>query len=365
MRIILDKKEFSDAIHTAARFAEKRAAAQPILSSILILAGEGGVKLRATNLETGIDLSVDAERKEDGVVALPAATISQLAASLSGTGTVELEHAGEVARIKSGEARATVKTLPYEDFPALPLPEGGKNKFSLQGRELREVLLAISSCASTSSVRPELASILCVAGGGSLNLVATDSFRLIEKKIALGRPLSGKFLLPAKNAAEIAQALPESAVEVSFDEHQCAFAFAGGVAVSRLTNAAYPDYQQIIPKEVAAAATVLRKDLDSALKRATVFSDQFQKVTLSFDPKKKALGILAKNQNIGESSDAIGAASTGTPLELSFNHRYLSAALGLTEAESVTLSAAGLGRPLLIRAQGDPSFLYLVSPMNQ
>jgi DNA polymerase-3 subunit beta len=364
MRIFLDKKKFSDAVHTAARFAERRAAALPILSAILILAGDAGVKLRATNLETGIDLSVEGDCKEGGVVAVPAATLQQLAASFAGEGTLELEHAGELLRLKAGTARSTIKTLPYEDFPALPLPEG-KNAFTAPGGLLKELLAAIASCASTSSVRPELASVFFSLASGTLTLAATDSFRLVEKKLALGKGATGKFLLPAKNATDIAQALPASEIKVSFDEHQCSFSFAGGAAVSRLTNAAYPDYQQIIPKEVAAEAIVLRKDLDAALKRATIFSDQFQKVTLAFDPKKKTLGILAKNQNIGESSDQIAAAGSGKELELSFNHRYLSSALALTSAESVALTAAGLGRPLLIRAQGDPSFLYLVSPMNQ
>lgn len=364
MRIFLDKKKFADAVHTCARFAERRAATLPVLGAILILAGKEGIKLRATNLETGIDLALSGECKEDGVVAVPAVVLEQLSAALSGEGALELEHAGDVVRVVAGPARSSLKTLPYEDFPALPLPEG-KSHFAVQGTLLKELLVAIASCSSSSTVRPELASVYCALSGGELTLVATDSFRLVEKKVALGKGGTSKFLIPAKNAVDIAQALPAGEVAVSFDEHQCAFSFAGGVVVSRLTNAAYPDYRQIIPKEAAAEAVVLRKDLDAALKRATIFADAFQKVTLSFDPKKKALGILAKNQNVGESADSIGAASTGVPLELSFNHRYLSSALALTGAESVTLTAAGLGRPLLIRAKGDPSFLYLVSPMNQ
>ena len=43
----------------------------------------------------------------------------------------------------------------------------------------------------------------------------------------------------------------------------------------------------------------------------------------------------------------------GTLLDLSFNHRYLSAALALTSAESISLIAAGIGRPLIIKGVGD------------
>ncbi|HVM58951.1 MAG TPA: DNA polymerase III subunit beta, partial [Candidatus Paceibacterota bacterium] len=214
--------------------------------------------------------------------------------------------------------------------------------------------------------RPELASIYLSIEGGMLTAVATDSFRLAEKKVALsGKGTQGKFLIPAKNALEIAQALPDDDIIVSFDDHQCAFVSTKGMLVSRLTNAVYPDYRQIIPKESVVEATVLRKDLENALKRTTIFSDSFQKVRVSLDVKKKELALFAKNSDIGESSESIPAQLSGTALDLSFNHRYLSAAFSLTSAESISLSAAGIGRPLIIKGVGDATLLYLVSPMNQ
>ena len=152
---------------------------------------------------------------------------------------------------------------------------------------------------------------------------------------------------------------------MSFDEHQCAFVSTEGMLVSRLTNAVYPDYHQIIPKESVVEAIVLRKDFETALKRTTIFSDSFQKVRTSFDPKEKTFSLFAKNADIGESSEVLPAQVSGSAIEISFNHRYLSAALSLTSTESISLLAAGIGRPLIIKGVGDSSFLYLVSPMNQ
>ena len=135
--------------------------------------------------------------------------------------------------------------------------------------------------------------------------------------------------------------------------------------VSRLTNAVYPDYRQIIPKESIVEAIVLRKDFETALKRTTIFSDSFQKIRISFDPKKNHFSFFARNADIGESSEILSARISGSALDLSFNHRYLSAVLALTGAESISLLAAGIGRPLIIKGIGDTSLMYLVSPMNQ
>jgi DNA polymerase III subunit beta len=366
MNISIEKKEFSEAVYTAARFAERKSATLPALSSILLIAGDEGIKLRATNLETGIDLKLSGTITTDGVVAIPATILQQMAGAFTQEGKVTLEHVGDILVITSGTGKSSLKTVPYDDFPSIPFPENPKNRIVLPGVLLKNLFSSIASCASTSTVRPELSSIYLSIEGGVLTAVATDSFRLAEKKVPLSnKGTQGKFLIPAKNALDIAQALPDNDIIMSFDEHQCAFVSEKGMVVSRLTNAVYPDYRQIIPKESIVEAIVLRKDFETALKRTTIFSDAFQKIRISFDPKKNTFSFFSKNADIGESSEILSARVTGGALDLSFNHRYLSAMLSLTAAESISLTAAGIGRPLIIKGVGDTSLLYLVSPMNQ
>ncbi|MBI3572255.1 DNA polymerase III subunit beta [Candidatus Kaiserbacteria bacterium] len=366
MFVSINRKVFSDAVLIAARFAERRAATLPVLSCLLFVASDEGIKLRATNLETAVDLKVKGVCKSKGVVAVPATVLQQIASSLTGEGDITLEHTGDTLTLKSGSSKSSLKTLPYDDFPSIPFPESSKSRLLLSGMVLKSLLSSLVSCSSPSTVRPELASVYLSAEGGVLTAVATDSFRLAEKKIPLpGRGTQGKLLIPAKNAAEIAQVLPDEEVIVSFDEHQCAFVGSYGMFVTRLTNATFPDYRQIIPKESVAEAIVLRKDFETALRRTTIFADSFQKVKIGFEPKTKKLSLYARNIDLGESSESIPAQVSGNALELSFNHRYLSASLSLAQSESISLTAAGAGRPVLVRGVGDSSLLYLVSPMNQ
>ena len=366
MNISIDKKVFTDAVAIVARFAERRTATLPVLTGVAILAGDDGIKFRATNLETGIDLKVDGEIKNQGVIALPATILRDIASSLSGSGNITIEHAGDTALIAAGKAKSTVKTLPYEDFPSLPLPEDTKTQFSLPGTVLKELINAVAACASPSTVRPELASVFLSAEGGVVKAVATDSFRLAEKKVSTSGKVSPfTILIPAKNAIDIMQTIPDGDVTVRADEHQCAFIWSDGTAVTRLVAMSYPDYAQIIPKNFAAEATLLRKDFEGGLKRVAVFSDSFQKVRIGFDPKGKSVSLSAKNADVGESSENLPASTSGESVELSFNHRYLGTPLPLISAESISLSAAGIGRPLIVKGVGDTSFLYLVMPMNQ
>lgn len=366
MNISVEKEVLHTAVNTVARFAERKTTTLAALSSILIIASNEGIKLRATNLETAIDLKVPGTVLSDGVMAVPATILQQVAGSFSHTGAVTLEQAGDIVVITSGTGKSSVKTVPYDDFPSIPFPENSKNRVIVHGALLKSLFGAIAPCASTSTVRPELASVSLTIEGGVLTAVATDSFRLAEKKIPLAnKGIQGKFLIPAKNALDIAQALSDTEIIVSFDEHQCAFIDEHSMLVSRLTNAAYPDYRQIIPKESIVEATLIRKDFEMGLKRTAIFSDAFQKMRISFDPKKNTFSFFAKNTEVGESTEAIPARISGNALDLSVNYRYLYAALSLTQAENLSLTAAGIGRPLIIRGVNDASLLYLVSPMNQ
>jgi DNA polymerase-3 subunit beta len=366
MLITLEKKEFMEGVQRVSRFAEKRSATLASLSGIALVAGDDGIKLRATNLETSIDLKISGTIQQIGVVVLPATTLREITSSFSGTGTIQIEHAGDTVVITSPAGRSTLKTLPYEDFPTLPFPDAPQATVTISGTVLRTLITSVAGCASPSNVRPELASVLVSAEGGVLKAVATDSFRLAEKKVTVAEnivPFS--ILIPAKNALDIVQTIPDSTITMLVDEHQCAFSWPDGIVTTRLVSIAYPDYVQIIPKTFISEITVLRKDFESGARRTAIFSDSFQKVRLLISKDDKNITFSARNSDIGESSESIPAAVSGESVELSFNYRYLQAPLTLITNESLSLSAAGIGRPLIIRGIGDTTFLYLVMPMNQ
>lgn len=366
MILTIDKKAFGEAVGTVARFAERRGGSLPVLAGIALIAGDDGIKLRATNLETGVDIRVEGTIEEAGVAVLPASILRDSTASLSGNGTLKLEHRGDVVTITAGSARSTLKTLPSDDFPILPLPDTPTATFKLPGAILANLISSVAPFASTSTVRPELSSVYIQAEGGTITAVATDSFRLAERKTSLSGSIPPfTILIPAKNAMDIIQTLPQEDISISLDDHQCVFTFENGLVTTRLVSANYPDYAQIIPKKFVAEGTVIKKDFETALKRTAVFSDSFQKVRLSFDENGKKIQLAAQNADIGDAIEEVAGAISGDAVELSFNHRYLAAPLPIIPSENVSLSASGIGRALVIRGVGDTSFLYLVMPMNQ
>src|SRR5680860_437649 len=101
MIISVGKKKFSEAVYIVSRFAERKSSTLPALSSILIIASDEGIKMRATNLETGVDLKLEGDCTTKGVVAIPANILQQIASSLTQDGNITIEHTGDIVTIKS------------------------------------------------------------------------------------------------------------------------------------------------------------------------------------------------------------------------------------------------------------------------
>lgn len=120
MNISIEKKTFIEAVYKVARFAERKSTTLPALASVLILANDEGIKMRATNLETGIDLTVEGSCSAHGVVAIPATLLQQIASALTGNGRITIEHIGDTISLTSDSSKSSIKTVPYDDFPLHP-----------------------------------------------------------------------------------------------------------------------------------------------------------------------------------------------------------------------------------------------------
>jgi DNA polymerase III subunit beta len=223
-------------------------------------------------------------------------------------------------------------------------------------------------CAATSSVKPELHSVFLAGEAGKITAVATDSFRLAEKTVPLkSRGGVPPILLPARNAAELIRILESfnGDVEVYFSSNQLSVQIDHVYYTSRLIDGAFPNYQQIIPKDFVAEAVLLREDFTSALRALTLFTDKFLQVSFLCDPKRKVVELSSRNADVGEEVVTIKAAVSGEEIKMSFNSRYLADAAIPLSGESLRLCMQGPGKPLVVKDSADDSYLYLAMPMNR
>jgi DNA polymerase-3 subunit beta len=223
--------------------------------------------------------------------------------------------------------------------------------------------------ASISSIKQELSSVYIYHNDGKLIFVSTDSFRLAEKTLIIRDKIEDfePILIPLSNIAEIIRVLEYVGgnIELNISNNQISFVSDKIYLTSRLINGSFPDYKQIIPKEYTTEVVILKQDIVNTLKNTNVFSDKFNQVSFSINPAEKSFTVSSKNENVGEVTDAVDSAITGDSLNINFNHKYISDCFQSINQDSVSLEFAGLSKPMVVRGVGDPSFFYLVMPMNK
>lgn len=359
-------EQFAAAVGVATRFSEKRPNL-PVLASVLIVAQSGQLILRSTNLECGVEITIPAKVSEQGTVAIPSTVLAGFVNNAKGKG-LTCTLVGEVCKLETERASASIKTIPYEDFPILPRVSA-EHSFTQKASELARAIRSVVYCASTSTVKPELQSVLLHGEGGKITAVATDSFRLAEKTVPLrsGGSVS-QLLLPARNAAELMRILEIAGggeVEIYYNDNQLSTQIENTYYTSRLIDGSFPNYQQILPKTFSTEVVVLREDFSSALKSLAIFSDKFAQIILTVDVEKKLILLTSRNPDVGEQTSTIRATISGEPLTISFNSRYLADSMQAITGESVRIHANGPGKAILIKDATDQSFLYLAMPMNR
>ncbi len=368
MKLELNLKKLKDSISMIDRVAGKHMTL-PVLSCILIEVKNNIAMFKATNLDIGIEVSIPVRSTEDGTLAVPATILSSFVSQLAGDDQlVKLDDSSGNLLISSARSKGTIKTQVFEDFPSIPRVVEGK-EFSISAEAFLKGLKSVWYSSSISSVKPELSSVFVYKDQSDLVFVATDSFRLAEKKIKIPSTTNiSDILIPYKNIPDIMRILENirSNVTVLINKNLISFTSGDTYLVSRLIDGVFPDYRQIVPKTFNTDVVLLKQDFINALKVSNIFSDKFNQVHLTVDPKGKNFSIQTKNSDVGENSTTVDAALTGDSLEINFNYKYIADSFQSIDADSLTLQFSGTNRPMVIRpVSGDQSFMYLAMPMNR
>lgn len=339
----------------------------PVLVCILLDATGKQLSLRATNLEVGIEVNVSAVISKKGSVALPAHVLYNTLASVYDGTSITLELVNDNVQVTTKNSITLIKAHPHDDFPTLPVIKQPQ-KLYLKTAELLTGFRSVWYSASISSIKPELSSVYVYSEDKKLYFVATDSFRLAEKKIVVAETSDFEpTIIPFKNIADIIRVLERGGdeVEVHVSESQMSFVFPDMYLTTRTIDGNFPDYRQIIPKEKYAEAVVLKHDVAGAFKKANIFSDRFNQVELRVNPPKKQFTLSARNADVGETTETMNAALSGEEITMHFNHKYIMDCFQSIHTDSMSFTFSGRAQPLIIRGVGDASFLYLVMPMNK
>jgi DNA polymerase-3 subunit beta len=338
----------------------------PVLNTILFIASGKSLKLRSTNLSLGIEIEIPAKVEKEGVVAIPGSVLVGIFSNVFQNENVYLESEDGNLLIKTKNSKIKLKGQIHTDFPTIPVVSG--DSFNIEAKKLVSGIKSVYYSSSPSDIKPEISSVYIYSHEDNLVFVATDSFRLAEKKIKVkGLKEIPSILIPFKNVSEILRVFGEvdGEIKVCFNKNQISFSSDNIYLTSRVIDGVFPDYRQIIPKEFKTDVVVLKQDLLNALKLSNIFSDKFNQLNLSVKPKEKVFELSSANNDIGENKTYLDAAISGENVELGFNYKYFLDCFQSINTDSVSIKLNQSSKPIVVGGATDNSFTYLIMPMNR
>jgi len=339
----------------------------PILSTVLFETIDDRLVLRATNLDIGAEISIKAKITEGGKIALPAQIIGNFLSGVGGGDEVQISIDNGNLKVTTGKHKTTIKGMPHDDFPNLPQKEGDETA-TIPGNQISLGIKAVLYAASQSDIKPEIASVYMYGDTGDIVFVATDSFRLAEKRIHLDKKQEfPKLIVPIRNASEISRLLEDYGENVLFGVTKNQLTIAGDdlYIVSRVVEGVFPDYLQIMPSGKTTEVVVLKEDFLGAIKTASLFADKFFQVKVSIDPTNAKFAVSSEGDLTGAHESNLDATLEGEPIEMSFNARYVLDSMTTIKEDSLVLTFNGKNKPMVIRGVGDNNFTYLAMPLNR
>lgn len=365
MKVICTQENLKQGLSTVGRIISS-SNTLPILSNLLIKTENGQLKISSTNLEVAITTQLRCKVEQDGGVTVVSKTINDLINNLPNK-NITLETKGNELKIETDNYHTSIKTLPTEEFPLIPKVETGKT-LNLDSQELKISLDQVVFAASTNQTQPEISGILLSCDEKGLRIVATDRYRLAERKLEVKEKDSALFevIVPQKTIIELSRIIgnQKGFVEGVFSETQTALTFNDTQIISRLIDGQYPDYKQIIPTDFKTNVVTEKLPLISALRAVAVFSQGSNSVRFEFSREKQLITLTAESSELGSSQVELPAKIEGDSVAVLLNYHYVQDCLASIDSTNLVMKIINDNSPSLILPEGKNDYIYLVMPIK-
>jgi DNA polymerase III subunit beta len=340
-----------------------------VLSNVLVATDGNRLRLAATNLEIGINYWIGSKVDQQGSITVPARLFAEYVSSLP-RGNVELNASENSLVVKSPHYESKINGIAADEFPLIPSVSSDP-VVTLDAAILKDALTQVAIAASADEARPVLAGVYLYTDEKTLVMVATDSYRLAEKRLELAgdAPKAFSVLVPVRTIQELIRLLGDAQgeAEVHIDENQVMFRIADVELVSRVIEGQFPNYRQIIPASATTSFEIETAEFARITKVASLFArESAGSVRLEIKAEGE-VSIVASDSEVGGNTSSAECEVNGDDGEISLNARYLTDALGVMKAERVNFATSGKLNACVISPAGEDvvdDYLHIVMPLR-
>ena len=367
MKFQIEQKDLYDGIQIVQKAVASKQT-MPILTGIYLEAKKNkGLHLIGTDLELGIEHYIDADIKEEGSIVIPATSFTQLVRELPKEKIyfeVDKEH--YQINLSCSNSEFDLKGYDPEEYPQLPEINVPEN-FKLATENLKKLIREVEFSTSNDETQPALTGALLNITENEIIMVSTNTYRLAFSKMKTNINFENKeeieIILPSKTLNELSRLLEGEEVEIFVDSNYIKFKFDDITIISRLIEGKFPNYRQVMPDKYNTKLFVNKKDLQNAVKRASLIAKMDSNV-LNLKTSDDKLIINSANSEQGYAHEEIKVDIEGPDQKITIDAGYLLDVLKIIDEKEVRLELIGPLNPFTLKKMDNENYIYLIMPVR-
>ncbi len=367
MKLVVSKEALQSSLQVIQGIVGSKST-MPILSHMLLEAGDTGITISATDLDIAVKEPLEAEVEEKGSVCVPAKKLYEIVREAPAEKLTLESLENNWITLTGGRSKFKLAGLTGDDFPAFPeISEGESIVFD--SLVLKDMIARVIYATGESDARYTLNGIMfhLNPADSSMTVIGTDGHRLsvIKKPFSGGISEERKVIVPKKAAAEVRKLTEsyEGDLKISFNKNHVVFIFGEIVLISRLIEGSYPNYEQVIPKNNEKTMTAVRDDILGAVKRAAIIGGE-RTFPVKMELKDETAYFSSNNPDIGEVNEQVAVQYSGEPITVGFNARYMIEALQNLPGDEILMEMQDALIPAIIKQAGSDDYCCVIMPMR-
>ncbi len=343
-----------------------------ITSHVLITAETKGVRITATDLETGFEGFYPAAVEKTGSVTIDSSKFFQIVKDFPVDEILMEEVENNWIEIGDTKVNFHIVGMDKDAFPDTPVMDEAV-LFNMESGHFKKMIdKTVGISGSSDDKRAHIIGVslekIQLDDKQLLRLVSTDGGRLSKMDYEYGEKTELTFdqnvIVPKKGLAEVSKFLePEGIVQLGIQSNKLIVKKENETFIIRLLEGIFPDYKMAIEKKEENNIMVTKKPFLMMLKRMSILgSDHFHSVRFKFTDNK--LFINSANPDLGESKEDMDIEFRRPSMKVTFNPRFFIEALNVMEEDEIVLNVASPDRACLLEGKDNPYYMAAIMPMN-
>jgi DNA polymerase-3 subunit beta len=360
-KVLLEKLQYLSGIGVSV-------STMPILENFLFEVTGNELKITASDLDNTMIAKLEVESQTDAKVCIPSKMLLDILKLLPSQPIEINKQADNLIEIVSASGNYSVACYDGDQFPkALDLENPAA--ITIKSESLETAISNTIFACGNNELRPVMNGVLFQVKTNSITFVATDAHRLakyVRNDVSCNQEVD--FIVPKKPLGIIKGILAtlDVEVEIKYNQNNASFSFGDYEMKSRLIDAKYPNYEAVIPKNNPNSFMVNTKEFLASLKRVSIFSDKTTH-QVAIKQTGEALNIMAEDKNYSTNgTETITCEPNCGEIQIGFNARFLSEALGNVPTEKAIIETSAPNRAGIVKPEfclNDEEYLMLVMPV--